>query len=78
MYITFDNELVETSSKRQKTFSSLTPQTRNTNTATLNYGASCSYTIFANNLIVNSIEFANPNWESDITCTMSNQRIPRS
>jgi hypothetical protein len=33
-YITADNELVETSSKRQRTLSSLTPQTRNTNTAT--------------------------------------------
>ncbi len=40
MYITVDNELVETSSKRQKTLSSLTPQTRNTNTVTLDYGAS--------------------------------------
>ena len=38
-YITFDNELVETSSKRQKTLSSLTPQTINTNTTTLDYGA---------------------------------------
>ena len=52
-YITVDNELVETSSKRQKTLRSFTPQTRNTNTATLNYGASRSYTITANNFTVN-------------------------
>ena len=32
-YISVDNELVETSSKRQKTLNSLTPQTRNTNMA---------------------------------------------
>jgi len=73
-----DNELVETSSKRQKALSSLTPQTRNTNTATLDYGASCSYTIIAINLTVNLKKFVDPNWESDIKCTMLDQRIPRS
>jgi hypothetical protein len=52
-YITADNELVETSSRRQKILSSITPQTRNTNTALLDHSASCSYTIIANNLIVN-------------------------
>ena len=62
-YITVNNELVETSSKRQKTLRSLTPQTRNTNTTTLDYGASCTYTIIANNLIVNLKENADPNWE---------------
>ena len=69
-YITVDTELVETSSKRQKTISSLTPQTRNTNTATMDYGASWSYTIIANHLTLNLKEFADPNWESDIKCTM--------
>jgi len=78
MYITVNNELVETSSKRQKTLSLFTPQTKNTNTATLDYGASCSYAIIASNLIVNLNIFADPNWESDIPCTMSDQRIPRS
>ena len=79
MYITVDSKLVVTSSsKRQKTLSSLTPQTINTNTATLDYGASYSYAIIANNLIVNLKEFAYPNWELDIKCTISDQRIPRS
>jgi len=78
IYITVDNELVETSSKRHKTLSSLTPQTRNTNTATLDYSASCNYTIIANNLTVNLKEFADPNGELDIKCTMSDQGIPRS
>ncbi len=76
-YITVDNELVETSSKRQKTLSSLTPQTRNTNTATLDYGASCMYTIIANNLTTNLIEFGDPNWESNFKCTMMDQKILR-
>jgi hypothetical protein len=78
MYTTVDNELVETPSKRRNTFSSWSPQTRNTNTATLDYGASCSYTIIAINLTVNLKEFADPNLESDITCTISYPRIPRS
>ncbi len=51
-YITVDNELVETSSKRQKTLSSFTPQARNTNTVILDHDASCSYTIIPINLIV--------------------------
>ena len=53
MCITVDNKLVETSSKRQKTSISLTPQTRNTNTANLDFCASCNYTITAKNLTVN-------------------------
>ena len=77
-YIILDNELVETSSKRQKTLSSLTPQTKNTNTKTLDYGASYRYTIIASNLPVNLKELADPNWDSNIKCTMSDQRIPRS
>jgi hypothetical protein len=60
-YITSDNELVETSSKRHNTLSSLTPQTRNTNMATLDYSASCNYTIIAKNLTVNLKEFTIPN-----------------
>jgi hypothetical protein len=72
------NLLGHLSSKRQKTLSSLTPQTRNTNTATLDYGASCSYTITANNLTMNLKEFVDPYWGSDIKCTMSDSRIPRS
>ena len=70
MYITVGNELVEISSKRQKTLSPLTSQTINTITATLDYGASCNYTIIANNLTMNLKEFANPNWESHMKCTM--------
>ena len=76
-YITIENELVETSSRRQKTLSSFTPQTRITNTTILDHGASCTYTIFANNMIVNLKEYAHPDWESDIPCTMLDQRIPR-
>jgi hypothetical protein len=49
-YISVDNELVETSSKRQKTLNSFTPQTRNTNMAIFDHGASSSY---PNNLTVN-------------------------
>ncbi len=52
-YITVENELVETSSKRHKTLSSFTPQTRNTNTAILDYGASCSYIVIPNNFTIN-------------------------
>jgi hypothetical protein len=78
MYILVDNEPVKASSKRQKIFSSLTPQNRNTNTATLDYGASCSYTITVNNLTVNLKEYADSNWDSDIICPISDQRIPRS
>ena len=78
MYITLDNELVETSYKRQKTSSLLTPQTRKANTATLEYCVSCSYSIIANNLPVKLKEFADPNWESYIKCTMLDQRISRS
>ena len=73
------NLLGHLSSKRQKTLSSLTPQTRNTNTATLDYGASCTYTIIdANNLTMSLKEYGDPNWGSDIKCTMSDSRIPRS
>jgi len=71
-YIIVDNEHVETTSKRQKTLSSLTPQNINTNTATRDYGASSSYTVNANNLTVSLKEFADPNWDSYIICTMSN------
>ena len=77
-YITVDNQHIETSSKRQKTLSSLTSQNRNTNTATLYNGASCSYTVIANILTVKLKEFANSNWDSGIICSMSYQRIPRS
>jgi hypothetical protein len=42
-YILADNELVETSSKRHKPLNSFTPQTRNTNMATFDHGASSSY-----------------------------------
>ncbi len=80
MYIKVDNELtlVETSSKRQNTLSLSTPQTRNTNTSTLDYDASCIYTIIANNLTRNLKEFVDPNWELDIKCTISDKKIPRS
>ena len=75
MYIIVDNELVETSSKRQKTFSSFTSQTKNTNTAIRDHDASCSYTIFPNNLAFNLKEYAHPNWDSDIPCTMPTEKI---
>ncbi len=52
-YIIVENELVETSFKRHKTLTSFTPQTRHTNTAILDHGASCSYTTIPNNFIVN-------------------------
>ncbi len=78
MYIIVYNELDETFSKRQKTLSSLTPQTRNTNTVIFDYGASCSYTIIVNNLIANFKNIADPNLESDIKCTISDPKIPRS
>ena len=39
------NKSGETSSKRQKTECSLTPENKNINSATLNNDASCSYTI---------------------------------
>ena len=39
-YITIDKELVETSSKRQKTLSSFTSQTRNINTVIRDHDAS--------------------------------------
>jgi hypothetical protein len=74
-YITAENGLVETSSKRQKRLSSFTPQTRNTNTAILDHGASCSYTIIPNNCTDNLKEFADPNWDSDIASTMSAENI---
>ena len=57
-YITIDNGLVETSSKRQKTLSLFTPQTRNKNKAILDHDASCSYKIIPNNLTVNLKEYA--------------------
>jgi len=74
-YITAENELVETSSKIQNSLSSFTPQTRNTYTAILDHGASCNYTIIANNLTVNLKEFADLNWELDIPSTMSAENI---
>jgi hypothetical protein len=75
-YITDENQFVETSSKRQKTLSSFTSQTRNTNTAIPDHGASCSYTIISNNFTVNLKEFADPGWDSDIPSTMSAENIP--
>ena len=53
-------------------------QNRNTNTGTLDNGASYSYTVTANILTVNLKEYADPNWNLDIICSMSYQRIPRS
>jgi len=61
-YITGENELVETYYKRPKWLSSFTPQTRNTNTAILDHGASRNYTIITNNFTVNLKEFGDPNW----------------
>jgi len=78
MYIRVDNQLVKASFKRQKTLSSLTSQNRNTITATMDNGASCTYIITANILTVNLKEFANPNWDSNIICLMPDKRIPRS
>jgi hypothetical protein len=75
-YITVENELVETSSKRHKTLSSFTPQSRNANTAILDHGASCSYTIIPNNFTINLKDFADPNWDSDIPSTSSADNIP--
>ena len=72
MYITVDNELVETSYKRQKTLSSFTSQTKNTNTAILDHDASCNYTIIPSNLTLNLKEYAHLNWDSDIPCSMYN------
>jgi hypothetical protein len=72
-YISVANELVETSSKRQKKFNSFIPQTRNTNMAIFDNGASSSY---PNNLTMKLKEYADPNWVLDIPCTMSAQRIP--
>jgi hypothetical protein len=74
-YIIVENELVETSSKRHKPLSSFTPQTRNTNTAIHDHGASCSYTIIPNNFTINLKEFVDPNWDSDIPSTMSAENI---
>jgi hypothetical protein len=74
-HITVENELVETSSKRHKTLTSFTPQTRNTNMSILDHGASCSYTIIANNFTLNLKEFADPNWELDIPSTMPAENI---
>ena len=65
-YIIVENELVETSSKRHETLTSFTPQTRHTNTAILDHGASSSYTITPNNITVNLKEFADPNWDSEV------------
>ena len=75
-YITDENQFVETSSKRQKTLSSFTPQTRNTNTTILNHVASCSNKVIGNNFTVNLKEFADPNWDSYIPSTMSEENIP--
>jgi len=69
-YIIVENELVETSSEKQKTLSSFNPQTKNTNTTILDHGASCSYTIIANNFTMNLKDFADPNWDSNIPSTM--------
>ena len=47
-YIIVDYQPVETSSKTQKTLSSLTSQNSNTNMATMDKDASCNYTVTAN------------------------------
>ena len=75
-YITVENELVETSSKRHKTLSSFTPKTRNKNTAILDHAANCSYRIMPNNFTVHLKEFADPNWDLDVPSTMSAEIIP--
>ena len=75
-YIIVNNEFVETSSKRQKILSTFTPQTKNTNKAIHDHGASCSYTIIPNNLTVNLKECVGPNWDSNIPCTMSAEKTP--
>jgi hypothetical protein len=75
-YVRDENQSVETSSKRQKTLSSYTSQTRNTNTAIPDHGASCSHTIISYNFITNLKEFIDPSWESDILSTMSAENIP--
>ena len=62
-YITDENQFVETSSKRQKTLSSFTSQTRNTNTTIRDHGASYSYTIISNNFTVDLKEFGDPDWD---------------
>ena len=41
--------------------------------AIFDHGAS---SIYPNNLTVNLKEYADPNWELDIPCTMSAQKIP--
>jgi hypothetical protein len=69
-YITVENQLVETSSKRQKTLSSVTSQFRNTNTAIPNHGASCGYKVISSIFTVNLKEFADPDWDSHIPSTM--------
>ena len=74
-YITDENEYDETSSKRQKTLTSFTPQTRHTHTSILDHGASCSYRIMPNNFTVNLKEFADPNWDSNVPSTMSAEII---
>jgi hypothetical protein len=75
--MTVENELVETSSKRQKTLTSFTPHTSiHTKTAILDHGASSSYTITPNNFTVNLKEFADSNCDSDIPSTMSAEIIP--
>ena len=73
-YNTVQNEL-ETSSKKQKTLTSYTPQTRHTHTSIIDHGASCSYRIMPNNFTVNLKEFADPNWDSDVPSTMSAEII---
>ena len=75
-YITNENEYGETSSKRQKTSTSFTPQTRHTKTAIFDHVASCSYRIMPNNFTINLKEFADPNWDSDVPSTMSAEIIP--
>ena len=75
IYITVDKELVETSSKRQNTLSSFTWQTRNINTVIRGHDASCSYILIPNNMVLNLKEYAHPNWDSDIPCTMPTEKI---
>jgi hypothetical protein len=75
-YITVDNELVETSSKRQKTLSSFTSQKKlQTRQFLIMMRVAASYTIIPNHLTLNLKEYAHPNSDSDIPCTMSAERI---
>jgi len=78
-YTTVHNESAETSSKRQKLLCSLTPGNKNIKSATLNNGATCSYTVLANILTDNLKEYADRNWGTNVTNQiMPNVKIPLS